>query len=115
MLMDIYVLASERSAAMVERFLARFLPHREPAQAGYAVRLGGGEPVAVFGTPEEQAAFCESRPGADAQAYWLNRSAGDPHSAHVFFLPDGGLVLGLSVTTRGEAAWDRWLEELRSF
>jgi hypothetical protein len=114
-LMDIYVLAPIRTAVMVERFLAWFLPHRERADADYTVRLGIDEPAPVLGTPEELAAFCESRPDADARAYWNSRSVGDPHSAHVFFLPDGGLVFGLSVAVRDEAAWDQWLEELQSF
>jgi hypothetical protein len=113
--MDIYVLAADRSAAMVERFLARFLPRRERADADYTVRLGGDEPAQVFATPEELVAFCASQARADARAYWNSRSVGDPSSAHVFFLPDGGLVLGLSVADRDEVSWDRWLEELRSF
>lgn len=113
--MDIYVLAPGRSAAEVERFLDRFLPDRERADADYTVRLDGNEAAAVFDAPEPLAAFCEAHPDADARAYWLNRAAADPHSAHVFYLPDGGLVLGLSVAAETEAAWDGWLEELRSF
>lgn len=115
MLMDIYVLAPERSAAMVERFLARFLPHRERADADYSVQLGWDDTAEVFGTPEELAAFCESQPDAEARAYWISRSDGDPCRAHVFFLPEGGLVLGLSVAACDQSAWDRWLAELRSF
>ena len=112
--MDIYALAPERSAAAVERFLARFLPHRERSDADYTVRAGD-EPAAVLDTPEELAAFCEAEPRAEARGYWTSRAGGDPHSAHVFFLPDGGLVLGLSVAAREQAAWDWWLAELRAF
>jgi hypothetical protein len=115
MLMDIYVLANERSATMVERFLARFLPERVRADADYTVCVSGDETVAVFGTPEELTTFCESQPHADGRAYWNGPSKGDPRSAHVFFLPDGGLVLGLSVAATDEAAWNRWLSDLRSF
>jgi len=113
--MDIYVLAPERTAAMVERFLVRFLPQRERADADYTVRLGGHELAEVIDTSEELAAFCEARPGADARAYWNTRSGGDPRSAHVFFLSDGGLLLGLSVAAEDEAAWDRWVDDLRVF
>jgi hypothetical protein len=113
--MDIYALAPERSAAAVERFLARFLPNRERADADYTVQVGGDESAAVIDTPEELAAFCEAEPRADARAYWTSRAVGDPQSAHVFFLPDGGLVLGLSVVERNQAAWDRWLAEMQAF
>ena len=115
MLMDIYALAPERCAAAVERFLDRFLPHRDRADSDYSVRLTKDKPARIFATADEMTAFCESQAGADARAYWVNRRAGDPHSAHVFFLSDGGLVLGLSVAALDEAAWNQWLDELRAF
>ena len=114
-LMDIYALAPERSAAAVERFLNRFLPDRDRADADYWVRLGNAHPVAVFETPEEMARYCEANPDAEARAYWNTLVAGDPQSAHVFFLPAGGLVLGLSVAAEHEDAWDEWLDRLLSF
>lgn len=113
--MDIYALTPERSAAMVERFLAHFLPDREQAAADYTVRVGRDESLIVFDTPEELAAFCQMEPRANARAYWTSRAVGDPRSAHVFFLPGGGLVLGLSVAASDKSAWDRWLAELRAF
>ena len=115
MLMDIYALAPERSAAAVERFLARFLPDRDRAADDYWVQLGGVNPVAEFDTPEGMARFCEAHPEAEARAYWNGRGDADPHSAHVFFLPDGGLVFGLSVAAPDQAAWDCWLAELQAF
>jgi hypothetical protein len=114
-LMDIYALAPERSAASVQRFLARFLPDRRRAADDYWVQLGGVNPASTFDTPEEMVQFCEAHPEAEARAYWNSRVAGDPHSAHVFFLPAGGLVLGLSVAAENEPAWHRWLDELMAF
>ncbi len=115
MLMDIYALAPERSVGAVERFLDRFLPRRSRADADYWVTLGSVHPAAVFDTPEDLARFCEANREAEARAYWLSDAEGDPCSAHVFFLPSGGLVVGLSVAANDEAAWDKWLEELKSF
>ncbi len=89
-LMDIYALAPERSAEAVDRFLTRFLPNRERADADYTVMVGDDEPAAVLNTLEELAGFCQAEPQADARAYWTSQAPGDPHSAHVFFLPDGG-------------------------
>ena len=79
--------------------------------ADYWVTLGSVHPAAVFDTPEEMARFCEAHPEAEARAYWNGHEESDPHSAHVFFLPVGGLVLGLSVAADDEPAWDRWLDE----
>jgi hypothetical protein len=114
-LIDIYVLTLERSAAIIARFLAHFMPDRERADSDYTVRVGGDKPTKVFDTPEEMATFCESQTGADGRAYWRNRHLDDPHSAHVFFLPDGWLVLGLSVAVRDVSVWDMWLDKLRTF
>ncbi len=114
-LVDIYALAPERTAAAVGRFLARFVPDRERANADYWVTLDGVHPAAVLGTPEELARFCEVYPEAQGRAYWRSRAVGDPHSVHVFFLPAAGLVFGLSVSASDQAAWDRWLAELRAF
>lgn len=113
-LIDIYALACDRSQAAVERFLNHFLPHRERADAECWVTLGDIHPAVVFDVPDEMAQYCEACPEAEARAYWNSRAAGDPHSAHVFFLA-GGMVLGLSVAAEDEATWDRWLERLMSF
>jgi hypothetical protein len=113
--MDIYILAPVRTAAEVERFLACFLPDRVRAEADYVVTLDGTHPIAEFDNPDELARYCEAHPETEGRAYWTSRSEGDPHSAHVFFLPAGGLVFGLSVVSKEQAAWERWLTELRAF
>jgi hypothetical protein len=112
---DIYALAPRRSGAAVERFLNRFLPHRDRADAEYRVTHGDIHPAAVFDTPEELLRFCEENPDAEARAYWHSREDGDPHTGHVFFLPAGGLVFGLSVAVDDLSALDQWLTTLMSF
>src|SRR5579872_4094853 len=114
-LIDVYALAPERSVAIVDRFLDRFMLSRERADAEYWVTLDGVHPAAVFYTPMEMVLFCEAHPEAESRAYWNSLSAGDPHSAHAFFLPAGGLVLGLSVAAKDESVWDQWLGEMLSF
>lgn len=117
-LLDVYVLAPERTQAMVERFLDHFLPDREPSGNEYWVRLGDVYPVVEFDHPLDMARYCEAHPETEARAYWHATSPGDVHSAHVFFLP-GGLVLGLSVWTYEPSLFrvvgDGWLEQVRSF
>ena len=115
MLIDLYALAPMRSSAVIDRFLARYMPDREVCDTEYTVRVGDDEQVFLFDTPEKMATFCEASLRAEGRAYWRNRHGGDPHSAHVFFLPDGGLVFGISVTASDRAAWDRWLTDLKAF
>lgn len=114
-LIDVYSLAPSRSVVAIERFLNHFMPSRVRADADYTVTLDGIRYLAKFDTPEELAIYCESHQEAESRAYWNNHEACDPHSAHVFFLPAGGLVFGLSVASSVESEWNRWLEELMTF
>jgi hypothetical protein len=120
-LIDIFALAPNRSRSTVTRFLDRFLPAGERRDADYTVYVDSAEPTAVFETPDMLFAFCEAELRARSRGYWINRTAGVPHSAHVYFLSDGGLVLGLSVSApltgaaRDQPNWDRWLAKLQEF
>jgi hypothetical protein len=81
----------------------------------YPVPEYSHSPTNVFSTPEELIVHCCTHKDSVQRVYWLNRSESDPHSAHVYFIPDNGLILGLSVATQDEADWDLWLNKLRSF
>jgi hypothetical protein len=113
--MDIYVLAHERSSVEVERFLTHYLPDRERSDLDYWVTLDGTHPAAVLDSPEDMARFCEANPEAESRAYWTSHANGDVHSAHVFFLQGGGLVLGLSVVTQDQKSRESWLTDLLTF
>lgn len=115
MLTDIYVLAPERSVEVVGDFLNHFLPEREKAAEDYRAPEYSDSPDVVFSLPEEVIAYCCAHPQAPSRIYWRNRSeGGNPQSAHIFFLHDGGLVLGLSVPDRRERERERWLGEMRT-
>jgi hypothetical protein len=116
MLADIYVLANSRSAALVERFLDRFLPDRVPTATEYEVPQYTERPLIVFSEATELIRLCESRPEFGHAVYWEHAEVmGEPRAAHVHFLSDGGLVLGLSTARRERPAQDRLLSELREF
>jgi hypothetical protein len=53
MLIDIYVLAPERTASTVDRFLAKYVPEREQTAIDYEMPEYSNAPVAVFGTPDQ--------------------------------------------------------------
>lgn len=97
MLTDVYALAGERTARVIDRFLTEFLPHRKPAADEYEVPQYADRPESVFTDPADLIRLCEARPDLEHAVYWNNvdREA-DIAAAHVFFLPDGGLILGLS-------------------
>jgi hypothetical protein len=116
MLADVYVLANERSAALVERFLDRFLPERAPARPEYEVPQYADPPEVVLHDAAELLRLCEARPRLRYAVYWNNTSpGGEPRAAHAFFLADGGLVLGLSIWHEPLRQAYRLLHELRAF
>jgi len=113
MLADVYVLTSRRSAEVVRRFVDHFLPQRESADADYPVPQYSDSPEFILKTADEVIDYCELHPDAAQSVYWRNPdSCGELHSAHVFFLSDGGLVLGLSIH---EKLGDELLARLLTF
>jgi hypothetical protein len=112
---DIYVLSPVRSTSVVESFLNHFLPLREEAALDYWVRIGEINPVKEFESVTEMCQFCEMNPEAECRAYWHNRTERvEPYHAHIFFLPKGGLVLGLSVASQNEFDWWDWLGKMKT-
>ncbi len=105
---DVYALAPARTADAVERFLARFVPAREPSAADYLVPHLADTPAVTFGTAVQVVRCCVARPGEPYTLYWRSLASGDPAHAMAFFTADGGLILGLSVA----ADAGRWLGEL---
>jgi hypothetical protein len=113
---DLYVLAPARSAALAERFLDRFLPARKPSAAAYEVPQHAHHPEIIFTDVRELLRCCEARPRMRHAAYWTHgRQDGEPRAAHVFFLSDGGMILGLSTAVREPVHCEWLLGELRSF
>src|SRR4051812_28664240 len=97
MLADVYVLANVRSAALVRRFLEWFLPDRTPSASEYEVPEYANKPEHVFDRPDDLIRHCEAYPDLHHRICWSNSHPGSvPSHAHVYFLADGGLILGLS-------------------
>lgn len=107
---DVYVLMTARTAESVERFLDRFVPHREPSTEEYRVPQFADEPTTVFFESMELVAYCVAQHDVAHGIYWRNLDDCDPFHAMVFFTSDGGMVLGLSVVANP----DRWLGDLLS-
>jgi hypothetical protein len=115
-LADVYVLANERTAAAAVSFLDRFLPNRVAAAEDYPVPEYADPPRRVFSDSADVIEWCAARPDRSYAVYWLNAQPdSEPHSAHVFFLSDGGMVLGLSTNRHGAGEPEELMRQLRSF
>jgi hypothetical protein len=120
MLLDLYALALRRDVPLIVWFLECFLPFRKRGDENYTVHHDRTQPDIVLSTPEEAIAYCSEHPNTDLSMYWMNTLKDDPHSAHLHFLEDGGLVLGLSVknyddSVEAPVAWHPMLDELMRF
>ena len=102
-MIDVYVLAPERSAAVVQRFRAAWLGGFEPAAEEYEVPQYADEPEAVFATPEEAIEWLLARPDEPHALYWHGPRGGEVANGMLFFTEDGGLIAGLSVREEGPA------------
>jgi hypothetical protein len=105
---DVYVLAPARTADAVDRFLARFAPHRVESADEYQVPQYDENPTATFNAAEDAVAYCIVHPAESLNLYWRCLGENDPAHAMVFFTADGSLILGLSVSEKSE----RWLADL---
>jgi hypothetical protein len=116
MLADLYVLAPTRSEDLVKHFIAKFLPENQPAALEYEVPQYATRPEFVLNSQNELITLCVSHPHFQHAIYWNGRNpGGDVRSAHVFFLPDGGMVLGVSLPVPEPVKLHRLLKEMQTF
>ena len=92
---DVYVLAPERSASLVSRFLDKFAPKREFSAEEISVYDAGRE--LSFTSSEAAVEFCSASSHTSTSLYWRSLSP-PPDHVMVFFLTDGYLVLGVSTS-----------------
>jgi hypothetical protein len=114
-LTDLYTLAPERSATTVARFLDHFIPNREESAADYAMPQYSRNPSMILTNADDAFQYSVANRSAAQRIYGHRLGQGEPRSAHVFFLADGGLILGLSIEESTEARWQWWLEQLKQF
>ena len=113
-LADIYVLADDRSAYFINSFLNEFLPEREPACDDWFIPEYSDEPELIITSVDELLSYCETHSKVTQRSYWNNtQEKGEPRSAHVFYLSEGKIILGLS--TDDESLEQPLLESLKAF
>lgn len=108
---DVYVLALDRSAETVRRFIDRFASSHEETAADYCIPQHSSSPTRVLLKAADVIAYCVEHP-REPQSVYLRCVGDGPAYAMIFFTADAGLILGLSLT---EGEGQRWLAELQSF
>lgn len=91
---EIYVLCSERSAAMAGRFLADFAINRIQVATDFPFPEFIEEPRIVFTDPNELIRQLETESSESYSIYW-NVERGVADQVMLFFTEDGGMIAGL--------------------
>jgi hypothetical protein len=107
--LDIYVLAADRSRAVVDRFRARWLAGFEPSAEEYEFPQYATRPVAVYASPCDVIDRLLVEHTEPYGLYWHRPGGGADGTAMLFFTADGGLVAGV---TAGEDDARKALVEL---
>lgn len=102
---DLYVLASERTAALCASFLNEFAPQREQSADEYLFSDGHVEQLAA-----KAIEHCIADAAAE-QAIYFRVLLGGTNHAMLFFNSDGSVVLGISVAHRAA----EWFDKLAAF
>ena len=109
-MIDVYVLAPERSGAAVSRFADEWLRDGEPAADEVEVPQYADDPDAVFESPDDAVEWLLARPHEPHGLYWRTPRGDGAAQAMLFFTTDGGLIAGLTVDDDAAAA--DWLRRL---
>jgi hypothetical protein len=91
---EIYVLSCKRSSEIASRFLDELAPERYPVAIDFPFPEFSDKPEIIFGKPEDLIRHLEVEVGESYSIYW-NVRRGIAALVMVFFLKDGGMIVGL--------------------
>ena len=97
--LDLYALAGERSHQVMRRFRDQWLTGFEESADEYEFPQYSVRPDAVYGSPWQLIDRLLAEPTQPHSLYWRNPRPGYVLHAMLFFTTDGGLIVGLTVTT----------------
>ena len=112
MLIDLYVLASERSALVAENFKSAWLADFDEAATEYEFPQHVDEPLAVYSSVADLIGKLIANPNEAYSIYWNNPRNGPVSNGMLFFTSDGSLIIGISVTTDESGETAKYLKEL---
>lgn len=107
---DIYALGGARTEQSIEAFLDRFLPSRIESADEYEIPQYSASPTVVYTNAADLIRHCCKNENEVHTIYW--RSDAQPEHAMVFFLRDGGLIVGVSTPSDDSQRVDRIATDL---
>ena len=110
---DIYAVSEERTEQAITRFLDCFLPSRIESADEYEIPQYAEAPTTVFTEVADLIRHCCSNRSEVHTIYW--RSDSQSEHAMVFFLRDGGLIVGISTPADDARRVDEVACELERF
>jgi len=110
---DIYALANNRTEQAITDFLDHFLPEHVESADEYEIPQYSDSPTVVYTKASDLIRHCCENVNEIHTLYW--RSDYLPEHAMVFFLGDGGLIVGVSTPAEDHRRVDWVASELRRF
>lgn len=96
---DCYILTTDRTLEMVDKFLNHFLPERAEVASEYELPQFGETTELKFDTVEGLIEYLVINTSTPYSIYWCNKVETDIKCAMCFFTDDNHLILGLSCNT----------------
>ena len=112
MLLDIYVLAAERSKEIFDHFTNSWLRGFIEVANEYEFPQYSGKPEAVYSTFRELVDRLINAPQEPHSIYWRAANGGAVRSGMVFFTLDGKMIVGLSIDSDDAKQISHYLQEL---
>ena len=107
---DIYAIGGDRSERAITQFLDTFLPTRVESADEYEIPQYSDSPTIVYTKASDLILHCCTNRNEVHAIYW--RSDEPPEHAMVFFLVDGGVILGVSTPAENSERVDQIASKL---
>ena len=110
---DVYAIAGDRTERTITQFLDCFLPSRVESADEYEIPQYSDSPTNVYTKATDLILHCCANRNEVHAIYW--RSNEHPEHAMVFFLADGGMILGVSTPSENFKRVDEIAIKLERF
>ncbi|MDB5348119.1 MAG: hypothetical protein JWP89_6496 [Schlesneria sp.] len=110
---DVYAIGGERAERAITGFLDCFLPSRAESADEYEIPQYSNSPTIVYRKASDLIRHCCTNQEEVHAIYW--RSNEQPEHAMVFFLADGGVILGISTPAGNSERVDEIASDLERY
>ena len=110
---DVYAIGGDRTERAITQFLDCFLPSRVESADEYEIPQYSDSPTIVYAKASDLILHCCTNRNEVHAIYW--RSDEQPEHAMVFFLADGGVILGVSTPAENSKRVDQIASRLERY